>query len=106
MIIVAFRTKNLRVLCEDPEVAAAELGDEVARLLRARLADLRSADGLFDLPTGNPRVEDEHFLLNLGAAWITRWVPYGKSAKLTASGALDWAGVTRVKLVGIDRGTR
>ncbi|SKK68310.1 killer suppression protein [Mycobacteroides abscessus subsp. bolletii] len=106
MIIVSFQTKKLRILCEDSQVAATQLGDNVARLLRARLADLRSADGLFDLPTGNPRVEGGHYLLDLGRAATMRWVPYGRSVNPTDTSTLDWKGVNRVKLVGIDRGTQ
>lgn len=94
VIIVSFQTKKLRVLCEDPQVAVTQLGDDVARLLRARLADLRSADGLFDLPTGNPRVEDEHYLLDLGKTTTMRWVPSGRSANPTDTSALDWTGVS------------
>lgn len=106
MIIVSFASKELRVLCEDPRVAVAKLGEDVARLLRARLADLRSADTLLDLPTGDPRIEGKHYLLNLGAVATTRWEPYGKSAKLAVPTGLDWMSINRVKLVGIDRGTR
>lgn len=106
MIIVSFATKQLRVLCEDPKVATAKFGEETARLLRARLADLRSADSLFDLPTGNPRIDGVNYLLSLGATATMRWEPYGKSAKPADSGVIDWNCVNRVKLVGIDRGTR
>ncbi|WP_145011423.1 killer suppression protein [Mycobacterium marseillense] len=106
MIIVSFSTPELRELCEDPKLAEAKLGDGVARLLRARLADLRSADGLFDLPTGNPRVDGDNYLLDLGTSATMRWEPYGKSAHPAKNGVLDWECVNRVKLVGIDRGTR
>lgn len=106
MIIVSFATAELRVLCEDPRVAKAKLGDDAARLLRARLADLRSADGLFDLPTGNPRVDGDNYLLDLGTSATMRWEPYGKSARPAENGVLDWERVNRVKLVRIDRGTR
>lgn len=106
MIVVSFATKELRVLCEDQKVAKAQLGADVARLLRARLADLRSADGLFCLPTGNPRVDGGNYLLDLGSAATMRWEPYGRSAEPAETGILDWERVNRVKLVGIDRGTR
>jgi hypothetical protein len=106
VIIVSFATPELRVLCEDPKVAKAKIGDVVARLLRARLADLRSADGLFDLPTGNPRVDGDNYLLDLGTSATMRWEPYGKSAQPAENGVLDWERVNRVKLVGIDRGTQ
>lgn len=106
MIILSFATPELRVLCEDPKVAAAELGDDLARLLRARLADLRSADDLLNLPTGNPRVEGGNYLLDLGIAATMRWVPSGPSAKSAGISGLDWTSLNRVKLVGIDRNTR
>ena len=104
MIIVSFETPELRVLCEDPNVAKTELGNNVARLLRARLADLRSANGLFDLPTGNPRVEGGNYLLDLGTSATLRWEPYGKSARPAENGDLDWDRVNRLKLVRIDKG--
>lgn len=106
MIIVSFATPELRLLCEEPKVAKAKLGDDVARLLRARLADLRSADGLLDLPTGNPRIDGDSYLLDLGSSATMRWEPYGRSAKPAENGLLDWGRVNRVKLVQIDRNTR
>ncbi len=106
MIIVSFETPELRVLCEDPNVAKTKLGDDVARLLRARLADLRSADGLFDLPTGNPRINGGNYFLDLGTFATLRWEPYGKSAEPAENGHLDWGRVNRLKLVRIDKGAR
>jgi hypothetical protein len=104
VIIVSFETPELRVLCEDPNVAKTKLGENVARLLRARLADLRSADGLFDLPTGNPRVMGGNYLLDLGTSATLRWEPYGKSVHPAENGDLDWDRVNRLKLVRIDKG--
>ena len=46
---LSFRTKELRTICEHPDRAEGAIG-QVAHLLRARLADLRAASSIGDLP--------------------------------------------------------
>src|SRR6266853_4108322 len=51
---VAFRTRSLRSLCGDEQVAVRQLGDELAMELRARIADLRAAASFDDIVAGQP----------------------------------------------------
>ncbi len=56
MMILAFETRTLRMICEDNSVASNKLGPEVASALRDRVADLRAAVTKSDLIVGNPTV--------------------------------------------------
>lgn len=51
---LAFDTKELRAICEEPDVALAALGQAMAMTLRDRVADLRAADNLSELPLEAP----------------------------------------------------
>lgn len=55
---VGFDTVLLRTLCEDGRRATDLFGEAVAGSLRARLADLRAADWVGELPVGGPVVSD------------------------------------------------
>jgi len=46
-------------MCEDPSVADAHLGAETGEVFRARLADMRAAETVEDLPVGQPSIEGE-----------------------------------------------
>ncbi len=47
---LAFETKRLREICENEEIASQELGAEGAERLKHRLADLRAAGSIEELP--------------------------------------------------------
>lgn len=47
---LAFETKRLRDICENEERAADELGTKVAEQLKRRLADLRAAESIEEMP--------------------------------------------------------
>ena len=53
---LAFETRRLRALCVDHDQAVREFGDDAAGGLRTRLADLRAATYLADLPVGQPEI--------------------------------------------------
>jgi hypothetical protein len=53
---LAFDPKSLRTIFEDARQARLKLGDEVAEILKHRLADLRAPTCVNDLIAGRPRV--------------------------------------------------
>lgn len=53
---LAFATRRLRTLCVDHDQAVRAFGHDAADALRTRLADLRAATYLADLPLGHPEV--------------------------------------------------
>jgi len=54
-VIISFKTKELRALCESLDAAIKAFGAEIAHPLIRRLADLQAAQVLGELPVGNPR---------------------------------------------------
>lgn len=104
-MILAFETKRLRALCEDPDKAGAQLGAEVALQLRGRLADLRAATSLSDLLVGNPRLlgtAGEILVINLGPQAVMTWTPNHVRARLRPDDMVDWAHVSRIRLLRIE----
>lgn len=53
---LAFETRRLRALCVDHDQAVREFGHDGAIGLQTRLADLRAATYLADLPVGQPEI--------------------------------------------------
>ena len=53
---LSFRTQRLRTLCEEHSAAVRAIGEPAADVLRTRIADLRAATYLSDLPAGRPAV--------------------------------------------------
>jgi proteic killer suppression protein len=105
-VIIAFSTKKLRSLCEFQTKAEREYGLEVAKQLRARLADLREAETVLELPAGRPREIDgaphKNYALDLADGyWLVLSVNHGKVPVLK-TGGVDWARVSRIKIQKIE----
>lgn len=62
---VAFRTKRLRSICEDPNVASESLDPVVVDQLVSRIADIRAADSLADILAGNPGLNEDQTTLTI-----------------------------------------
>ena len=105
-MIVAFETEELRRICEDSAVARSTLGDDVAANLAARVADLRAAPTIGDLPVGRPRVggpELELLTVELGSATRMVWVANHSRPSKTPEGKIDWDRTNRIRLLEIGR---
>jgi hypothetical protein len=102
-MILAFRTERLRSICEDEDLAIEEIGAAPATALRQRLADLRAAWTINDLPVGRPQVSGEHSeLLTFELDGDVRMVwtvnsPHKPSR--TVHGAVDRAPTGRIQLL-------
>jgi proteic killer suppression protein len=96
---LSFPTQELRTLCEHQAVAERALGIDAARQLFARLADLREADTMLDLPAVDSReVEIDgvwHYAFELDDGFLMLLRP---GHKTQADGRVDWAEVTRVRI--------
>lgn len=103
-MIVAFETRGLREICEDDSVARKEFGPAIALHLRQRLADIRAATTIFDLPLGNPRTEGETgelLIIDLGSISQMTWVVNHPKPHHIEGGLIDWGRVSRVRLIRI-----
>ena len=97
---LAFETKFLRDLCEDHSLAEAKLGVAVARSLRRRLADLRAAKSVFDLPFG-VSTSKAHCTIALAGATQLKLAPNHLKNPRLPSGEMDWTQVGRLKVIEI-----
>lgn len=104
-LVIAFESKALRTLCEDDAHAESKFGAEAARMLRNRLADLRSANSLQELLAGNPRVRDDsdEMLVNISEGLTLVFEANHVSNPQTAGKRVDWHRVSRIKLVRIEK---
>jgi hypothetical protein len=98
----SFETKALRTLCEDEDVATAALGPAVARALLNRLADLRAAGNILELPIGHPFAPDPKnrnvLAIDLGEGQLLTFSSGHRKVPLLESGEVDWERVNRVKI--------
>lgn len=106
MLELAFESSELRSVCEDAAYAESRFGAIVAEALVSRLADIRAADHLLELPFVSVRQSDEQ---SQEKAVIT--LPMGRllviavnhpKPPLAADGSLDWKRVIRVKILSVE----
>jgi hypothetical protein len=102
---LAFATKPLRELCESEAKAKEKLGAKIAAVLKHRLADLRAADTVGELPIGKPRKEASAYVLDFTHGIQIAFCPNHSENPLLKSGAIDWSKVARIKIMGIETTT-
>jgi len=105
---LAFKSLRLRTLCEQQAAAEREYGFKLARRLRARVAELRAAETVLELPAGRPREIPgrpfSNYAVNLTEGYrLVLSANHGEVPVLDAGG-VDWAGVSRVMVVRIEVG--
>ena len=97
-----FKDKKLREICENQAVATRKLGDQRARKLRARLADIEAADKVTDLMAGNPHpLKGDRlgqFAVDLAGGWGLVFDPATDPVLRTSDGSVDWSRVTVVSI--------
>ena len=104
---LAFATRRLRDLCEDEEAARRVYPAPVVEALEARLADLRAADSIFDLPVGDPVADGSSSIVitvDLCDGYELVFVSNHATPPRTPSRDIDIARVRRLKLIEIRGG--
>ena len=106
MLELAFSSRALRAQCEDPALAAEELGVDVAEALRKRIADLRAATHPFDVPVGQLRTEVEHgaevVFLGLVEGWEMVFQCNHPRPPSSGDSKVDWTKVSRIQILRIE----
>ncbi|WP_157627411.1 hypothetical protein [Variovorax boronicumulans] len=104
---VAFSSRELRTQCESNHVAKRSLGESAAMSLMGRLADLRvldSAASLFEMGLNihpDPTVAGRlHIPLGETHVLVAEAV---LPTRLAANSALEWAKISRLKLLRIEK---
>lgn len=104
-LVIAFDSLWLRAVCEGADKADSELGAVVARMLRNRLADLSAASSPMDLVAGGPRVikdgDLEYMVISLQNGFRIELVPNHVNNPRDRADRIDWARVSRIKIIGI-----
>ncbi len=98
---LAFRTKSLRSLCGDEEIAVQQFGRKVATELRARIADLRAATSFDDIVAGQPAFLNDHdpraiIALAEGITMVMR--PNHPDISRNVQPRLNWKQVYRIRI--------
>lgn len=79
----------------------------MAEVLKHRLADLRAATSVNDLVAGRPRLREradtQHFVVDLCDGHRIVLAANHPKNPLTPTGALNWAKVSRIKVLRIER---
>lgn len=103
---LAFSTKSLREVCENPAEAERAYGLRAAGSLRARLADLEAARNIGELLVGNPRpcsTIANAFQIDLVEDLVLFFESNHPSRNSPMNNHTDWDRVTRIKLTKIGR---
>ena len=98
---LAFTTRRLRDLCEDDKAARRFYPPVLVEVLEARLADLRAADSILDLPVGAPTMESSSpavIVVSLVDGYQLVFEINDQSPPRTPAGEIDVARVRRLKL--------
>ena len=98
---LAFETKALREICEREDRARRALGLNTAEELKAWLADLRAARSVADLLAIDPQRMADRVIVDLGEGKRMVFCANHTTNPTDASKQIDWARVTRIKIVEI-----
>lgn len=92
-------------MCESDTTADVRIGPAAARMLRNRLADLRSASTPKDLVAGNPRIAQDgnEMQIELCDGWRLVLEANHVTNPLSEQKRVDWDRVSRVKVVRIEQ---
>lgn len=97
---IHFKDKKLRQLCEKQAVATKTMGDNAARRLRTRLADLIAVTCVTELVAGNPHPLKGDRLgqiaLDLAGGWRLVFASANEPVPLREDKTIDWSAVTIV----------
>ena len=93
----------LRALCEQQRLAVKKPGKPCARKLHSRLADLMAAAHVRELVAGHPHPltgdRRGQFALSLYGGGRLVFEPDHEPVPILPDGGIDWAGVTRIRIV-------
>ena len=103
---IAFINKELRLVCENEQVAQQKLGTELAFKLKSQISDIIIAQSVDELIWGNPRQIDTAygpgFKLDLGASHQITFCN-NHTKKQSELSKTDWSKVSHIKFLSITK---
>jgi hypothetical protein len=104
---LAFANRSLRQLCENEITAQRQFGEKTAKKLRQRLADLRAAPSAKDIVIGRLKGDETakpaEITVELCNGYSLSFCPNHNSVPELAPSCIDWARVTRIKILRIEK---
>jgi plasmid maintenance system killer protein len=104
---LAFTSKQIRRLCEDINVAQAQLGNVLAAQLVNRLSDIGAANYVDEIIAGKPRLlkldGSESYCIDLGENYRIIFISNHTKDPQKPDGAIDWSAVSRVQIKEIGK---
>lgn len=102
---ITFHNSKLKKLCEQQKEAQRKLGQNCARKLRSRLADLMAVESVTELIAGQPHpLEGDRageFAVNLAGGKRLVFKPENDPIPKNEDGSIDWSNVRKVCIVFI-----
>lgn len=102
---IEFSSSDLRALCEQQRLMTRQLGNNSARKLRSRLADIGAAASVAALTAGRPHPLQGNragqFAVDLHGGKRLVFEPADNPAPIREDGSIAWDLVTRVRIVFI-----
>jgi hypothetical protein len=99
---LSFETLDLRNVCESEAKAKRKFGTAVANSLKRRIADLRAAPSVKDLPVGKPNLGSGTYVFELTEGLVLRVIPNHVRDPKLPTGDVNWAKVTHIKISAIE----
>jgi hypothetical protein len=100
---LGFETEALRDICESEKVAKKKLGAKLADALRRRLSDFQSIESFDELPLAKPKKDSNDRIFKLPDGWHLVVTGGHGENPILPSGKIDWAQVTRLKILKIEK---
>jgi hypothetical protein len=102
MLEVAFADELLREVCSKKLAAESEYGVVVAKHLRSRIADIRAAENVAGLVTGNARIHgQDSYVIDIYKDWRLIFKANHPVNPLRTKKQIDWSRVTRIQITQI-----
>lgn len=107
MIEIEFSTKKLKKACSSDKAMRGRWGDELAKKLRRRLADLEAADSLDEMRNLPGRCHeltgdlDGSLAVDLKHPYRLIFRPNHKPTPTKDDGGLDWSQVTKILVTDV-----
>ena len=102
---IEYKDKNLKELCTAWSVAIRKLGNDCAKKLFARIADLEAVSHVKELLAGRPHPlkgdRDGQFSLSLSNGLRLVFEPNHDPIPVLENGGIDWANVTNITIIFI-----
>ncbi|MEQ8384183.1 MAG: hypothetical protein RH949_17675 [Coleofasciculus sp. A1-SPW-01] len=102
---IDFKDKKFKALCEQEKLAQRKLGEQMARNLQARLADLIAASSITELCAGHPHSlkgdRAGQYALELVQPKRLVFEPDHDPVPRLKDGGIDWSRITQVRIIWI-----